>query len=415
MSTRIKGKRVLLCVGGGIAAYKSAELVRALIAAGAEVQVAMTSAATHFITPLTLQTLSGRQVATSILDAAEEATIGHIAIAQSCDVVLVAPATADLIARMAAGMGDDMVTTALLATTAPVVVAPAMNSVMFAHAAVRANLAVLESRGCKVVQPDHGELACGYEGPGRLPDAPVLLEALENALSSRSFDLDGKTVVVSAGPTREPIDPVRCITNRSSGRMGYAVAAAAARRGARVVLISGPTALDCPEGCRRVDVETAAQMAAEVEKAATAADVVVMVAAVADYTPSTVAGQKIKKKGEKLELTLERTTDVLASLSALPGSRILVGFAAETENLVEHARDKLVRKGLDLIVANDVSAANQGFDVPTNAAVLIDRSGNQEETGLVTKDALAERIVDRVVGLVEAANSGRGRRLQVRK
>lgn len=414
MSTRIKGKRVLLCVGGGIAAYKSAELVRALIAAGAEVQVAMTSAATHFITPLTLQTLSGKQVATSILDAAEEATIGHIAIAQSCDVVLVAPATADLIARMAAGMGDDMVTTALLATTAPVVVAPAMNSIMYAHAAVRTNLAVLESRGCRIVEPDHGELACGYDGPGRLPDAPVLLEAVENALSSRPSDLDGKTVVVSAGPTREPIDPVRCITNRSSGRMGYAVAAAAARRGASVVLVSGPTALDCPAGCRRVDVETAAQMATEMEKAATAADVVVMVAAVADYTPATVAGNKIKKKGEKLELTLERTTDVLSSLSSLPGSRILVGFAAETENLVEHAREKLVRKGLDLIVANDVSAANQGFDVPTNAAVLIDRSGNQEVTGLLTKEALAERIVDRVVGLVEGA-SGRSRRLQVRK
>ena len=414
MSTRIKGKRVLLCVGGGIAAYKSAELVRALIAAGAEVQVAMTSAATHFITPLTLQTLSGKQVATSILDAAEEATIGHIAIAQSCDVVLVAPATADLIARMAAGMGDDMVTTALLATTAPVVVAPAMNSIMYAHAAVRTNRAVLESRGCRIVEPDHGELACGYDGPGRLPDAPVLLEAVENALSSRPSDLDGKTVVVSAGPTREPIDPVRCITNRSSGRMGYAVAAAAARRGASVVLVSGPTALDCPAGCRRVDVETAAQMATEMEKAATAADVVVMVAAVADYTPATVAGNKIKKKGEKLELTLERTTDVLSSLSSLPGSRILVGFAAETENLVEHAREKLVRKGLDLIVANDVSAANQGFDVPTNAAVLIDRSGNQEVTGLLTKEALAERIVDRVVGLVEGA-SGRSRRLQVRK
>jgi phosphopantothenoylcysteine decarboxylase/phosphopantothenate--cysteine ligase len=413
MSRILDAKHVLLGVGGGIAAYKAAEVVRALVGEGAEVQVAMTTAAREFITPLTLQTLSRRRVATEILDAGEDAAIGHIEIADRCDAVLIAPATADLIARLAAGMANDMVTAAVLATRAPVVLAPAMNSNMLAHPAVRENLSRLESYGYTVVEPDAGELACGHHGPGRLPDPSRLLEAVATVLADK--DLSGRHVVVSAGPTREPIDPVRCITNRSSGRMGYAVAAAAVRRGAAVRLVSGPTSISPPYGCEFVRVETAGEMAREIEAAARGADVVVMVAAVADYTPSSVAAQKIKKKGERLELTLERTTDILGSLRNLEGERLLVGFAAETERVREHAREKLERKGLDLIVANDVSGDDRGFDVEMNAAVLIDRSGGEEETGLVTKAELADRVLDRVAVLLGEGGSRGGRRLQVRK
>lgn len=413
MSRPFHGKRVLLGVGGGIAAYKAAEVVRALAAAGAEVQVAMTPAACAFIAPLTLQTLSRRPVATAILDPREDAAIGHIEIAESCDVALIAPATADLIARMAAGMGNDMVTAAVLATRAPVVVAPAMNSNMLRHPAVARNLARLRSFGYVIVEPDTGELACGYRGPGRLPDPGRLLQALAAALAGG--DLVGRHVLVSAGPTREPIDPVRCITNRSSGRMGYAVAAAAARRGASVRLVTGPTALDPPAGCDCVAVETAAEMAREMSSSAADADVIVMVAAVADYTPAKVVDQKIKKHGERMELVLERTQDILASLSALGGERLLVGFAAETENLRENARKKLAAKRLDLIVANDVSGGDRGFDVETNSALLIDRVGREEETGLLTKAELADRVLDRVVELLTEAVSGSRGRLEVGK
>lgn len=394
----LAGKRILLCVGAGIAAYKACDVVRRLTEAGADVQVAMTPAATRFITPLTLQTLSRRPVAIELLSETEDASIGHIAIAEAADAVLVAPATADLIARMAAGMANDMVTAALLVTRAPVIVAPAMNSHMLEHPAVRANIEKLRVFGYRIVTPDTGTLACGYHGPGRLPDPPVLLDALAAALSLQ--DLAGRRVLVSAGPTREPLDPVRFISNRSSGRMGYALAAAARRRGADVTLVSGPTSLEVPGGCELVQVETAAEMGAALCDRVTGAEVVLMVAAVADYRPADVAAHKIKKGQERMDLALERTDDILSALAAARGSRVLVGFAAETRDVVAHAEGKLQRKGLDLIVANDVTAPDAGFDVETNRAVLIDRGGDRTETGLVSKDELADLILDKVAGLL---------------
>ncbi len=394
----LDGKRVLLCVGGGIAAYKSAELVRQFIAAGASVQVAMTKAALEFISPLTLQTLSKQRVATDILSVSDDAEIGHIRIGDEADAVIVAPATAGLISRMASGMADDVVTAALLVTTAPVVVAPAMNTNMLEHPAVRENLDRLAGFGHRIVAPDSGELACGYEGPGRLPDPRVLVEETVAALSDR--DLAGFRVLVSAGPTREPLDPVRFISNRSSGRMGYAVAEAAQRRGAEVTLVSGPVSLAPPRGCRVIHVETAAEMNEAMRAHVVASDLVVMVAAVADYRMAEVSPSKIKKHDGGLELALERTEDILTGISRARGRRVVVGFAAETEDLIENAVSKLTRKGLDLIVANDVTEEGSGFDTETNSAVLIDASGTQERTGLIAKTELAELILDRSTGLL---------------
>ena len=394
----LDGKRVLLCVGGGIAAYKSAELVRQFIAAGASVQVAMTKAALEFISPLTLQTLSKQRVATDILSVSDDAEIGHIRIGDEADAVIVAPATAGLISRMASGMADDVVTAALLVTTAPVVVAPAMNTNMLEHPAVRENLDRLAGFGHRIVAPDSGELACGYEGPGRLPDPRVLVEETVAALSDR--DLAGFRVLVSAGPTREPLDPVRFISNRSSGRMGYAVAEAAQRRGAEVTLVSGPVALAPPRGCRVIHVETAAEMNEAMRAHVVASDLVVMVAAVADYRMAEASPSKIKKHDGGLKLVLERTEDILTGISRARGRRVVVGFAAETEDLIENAVSKLTRKGLDLIVANDVTEEGSGFDTETNSAVLIDASGTQERTGLIAKTELAELILDRSTGLL---------------
>jgi phosphopantothenoylcysteine decarboxylase/phosphopantothenate--cysteine ligase len=393
----LKEKTVLLCVGGGIAAYKAPELVRRLMDVGANVQVAMTKSAQAFITPLTLQAVSRRTVATDLLDPGQDATIGHIDLADRADIVLVAPATADLIARMAQGRADDIVTAVLLATRAPVVVSPAMNSNMLAHPAVSANIETLAAYGHRIIAPDHGELACGHEGEGRMPDADVLIAELSAAMTEQ--DLVGQTILVSAGPTREPVDPVRVLTNRSSGRMGYAVAEAALRRGATVILVSGPTALARPRGCRFVAVETAAEMNTAIRENLAVSDVVLMVAAVADYRPIAPSASKIKKNDDHLVLELEKTEDILAGLRSARGNRVLVGFAAETDNVIENAKAKLTRKRLDLIVANDVSAEGAGFDVSTNSATLIERDGGQIETGLVTKSELADRILDRVVVL----------------
>jgi len=393
----LAGKKVLLCIGGGIAAYKCPELVRRLGDAGAEVQVAMTRAAREFVTPLVLQTLSGRPVALELLDAREDAAIGHIRIAEEADVVLVAPATADLVARMALGVADDIVTAALLVARSPVVVAPSMNCNMLEHSAVQRNLATLRSFGYRVVDSDRGELACGYEGAGRLPDADALVAEVLAALSPKDFE--GRRVLVSAGPTREAIDPVRYLTNRSSGRMGYAVAAAAWRRGAAVTLVSGPTALPCPRGVERFGVSSAAEMHEAMLSRAAASDVVVMVAAVADYRAAWPASEKIKKQaGRALTLDLAENDDILAALGSLPGKRVLVGFAAETSDVVRHARDKLTRKGAQLIVGNNVTRPGAGFDTDTNAAVLVDSKGHSE-TGMVSKDRLADLILDRVLAI----------------
>jgi phosphopantothenoylcysteine decarboxylase/phosphopantothenate--cysteine ligase len=395
---KIAGKNVLVCVGGGISAYKAPDLVRKLMAAGADVQVAMTPAASRFITALTLQAVSQRAVATDLLDPVADAQIGHIRLADDADLVLIAPATANLIARMAHGMADDIVTATVLATRAPVVVAPAMNTLMLEHPAVVENLRSLETFGYRLVAPDVGQLACGYEGAGRLPDPEVLLEEVAAALSPQ--DLSGLNVLVSAGPTCEPLDPVRYLTNRSSGKMGYAVARAARRRGATVTLVSGPTALDEPRGCTRIDVKTAAEMNEAMRGNVTSSDIVVMVAAVADYRPARVADSKIKKADDSMTFDLERTDDILAGLSQARGERILVGFAAETENVRDYAASKLRRKNLDLIVANDVSRPESGFDVCENAAWLIDSEGRETESGLVAKDTLAELVLDRVMQLL---------------
>jgi phosphopantothenoylcysteine decarboxylase/phosphopantothenate--cysteine ligase len=393
----LDAKRVLLCVGGGIAAYKCPELVRRLVAEGADVQVAMTRAARDFTTPLVMQTLSRHPVALELLDPQEDAAIGHIRIADEAEVVLVAPATANLIARMALGIADDIVTAALLVARCPVVVAPSMNSNMLAHPAVERNIRTLASFGHRIVESDRGALACGYEGAGRLPDADALVAEVAAALARK--DLFGTRVLVSAGPTREALDPVRYLTNRSSGRMGYAVAAAAWRRGGEVTLVSGPVALAAPRGVERVSVASATEMRDAMLERAPASDLVVMVAAVADYRPAEAAPTKIKKNsGAPLTVSLRENDDILAALGRLPGRRVLVGFAAETNDVLAHAREKLTRKGAHLIVGNDVTQPGAGFETETNAAVLVDAAG-ECHTGLVTKDVLADRILDRALEL----------------
>lgn len=402
MNGPLHGKRVLLAIGGGIAAYKCPDLVRRFQAAGATVRVAMTRAAREFVSPMVLQTLSLHPVALELLDPHEEAVIGHIRVAEEADVVLVAPATADLVARMAAGMADDIVTAALLVARCPVVVAPSMNCNMLEHPATLRNLATLVSFGHRIVAADRGQLACGYEGAGRLPDADDLVAEVRAALGVG--DLSGRRVLVSAGPTREALDPVRYLTNRSSGRMGYAVAAAAWRRGADVQLVTGPTSLPTPRGVARVDVTTAAEMKEAMLSRAPNSDIVVMVAAVADYRPANPAAGKIKKdkskEGQPVMLELAENEDILKALGALPGRRVLVGFAAETGDVVRYAREKLVRKCAQLIVGNDVTRPGAGFETDTNAAVLVDAQG-EIETGFVSKDAMADQILDRALALAQ--------------
>jgi phosphopantothenoylcysteine decarboxylase / phosphopantothenate---cysteine ligase len=389
-------RSVVLGVTGGIAAYKSAELVRALRQRGATVRVIMTRGAQQFITPLTLQTLSGHPVSTDLWDLTQESQIGHIDLADGAEVLLIAPATANVIAKLANGIADDLLTTVALATRAKLVIAPAMNVHMLASAVVQENLQRLRTRGVRVIAPDSGSLACGYEGQGRLPDADVLIEEVRAALSPQ--DLSGETVLVTAGPTREHLDPVRFLSNRSSGKMGFAVARAAARRGARVLLVTGPTALGDPRGVEVVRVESAADMARAVDEHVAPASVVVAAAAVADYRPKRRAVEKAAKVKGATSIDLETTRDIVASIDRSRGDRVIVGFAAETGDPVEKARGKLERKRLDLIVANDVMAAGAGFDVETNVVTLIDATSTTS-LPLLDKDDVADAILDRVVAL----------------
>ncbi|MET0892730.1 MAG: bifunctional phosphopantothenoylcysteine decarboxylase/phosphopantothenate--cysteine ligase CoaBC, partial [Pseudoxanthomonas sp.] len=362
---------MLLCVGGGIAAYKALELVRRLRDAGAQVQVAMTSGAQQFVTPLSFQALSGHPTRTTLWDSAAEASMGHIELARWADHIVIAPATADLLAKLAHGLADDLVSTLCLVTTAPITVAPAMNHRMWLHAATQANLATLRTRGVQVIGPEDGPLAEGESGPGRLSEPEAIVASLVPAEAATTATtpgaLHGLKVVVSAGPTYEDLDPVRYLGNRSSGKMGFAVADSARRRGAEVVLVSGPVHLPTPTGVARVDVRSAAQMR-EAVFAAFPADIYIGAAAVADYTPRMPATNKIKKSNESLALDLVRTPDILSEVAAqTQGLKLVVGFAAETENVAGYARGKLVAKHLDLIVANRVGVADGGFESDQNA------------------------------------------------
>lgn len=393
------GKRILLGVTGSIAAYKAVELLRELVKREAEVQVVMTEAATRFVAPLTFETLSRQPVLLDMFTLAYGSQIGHIAATARADLFVIAPVTANTIAKLAHGLADDFLTNIYLASRCPVLLAPAMDTDMYQHTAVQENLARLRERGIHVVGPASGELASGLVGPGRLVEPAEIVEAIEKLLAP-SGDLAGEVVLVTAGPTREPLDPVRYISNRSSGKMGYAVAEAAARRGARVILVSGPTALAPPREAELVSVETAQEMYEAVLKHLDAATVVIKAAAVADYRPKQVAREKIKKDERVPEVTLESTRDILAEVGKRKGRRILVGFAAETHDLVANARKKLQRKNLDLMVANDVSQPGAGFDADTNVVKILDAKGGVEELPLQSKGSVADRILDRVVALL---------------
>ena len=391
----MQGKRILLIVGGGIAAYKSCELVRLIRREGGEVTCVLTAGAAHFVTPMTLAALSENPVHTTLWDLDAEAKMGHIQLSRQADLVVVCPATADLMAKMAAGIADDLAATLLLATDKPVLAVPAMNVRMWQHAATRRNVATLRSDGVDVLEPDEGPMACGEFGPGRLPEPAAILAAITAKLGDTAKPLAGKHVLVTAGPTHEPIDPVRYIANRSSGRQGFAIAEAAARAGARVTLVAGPVALPTPPGVTRVDVQTAREMAAAVD-AALPADAAIMVAAVADWRVAAEAGQKLKKdgSGEIPPLTLTENPDILARLARAPNRpRLLVGFAAETEHVVAHAEAKLAKKGADWIVANDVSGDVMGGALN---AVHIVRAGGVESLPEMPKAAVAAALIERI-------------------
>lgn len=368
----LHGKRILLGVTGGIAAYKAAELTRRLKDEGADVRVVMTKGAREFVTPLTFQAVSGNPVGTDLLDPAAEAAMGHIELARWADLVLIAPASADHIAKLAAGMADDLLTTLVLATAAPVLLAPAMNQQMYAHAATQANLATLKSRGVLLLGPASGNQACGEVGPGRLLE-PLELVAMVSAYFVPK-SLLGKKIVITAGPTREPIDPVRYLSNHSSGKMGYALAEAAVAAGAETVLVSGPVSLPVPPGVRRLSVESAAEMHAAVMNELAGSVIFIGCAAVADYRLASVATQKIKKTSDELELKLIKNPDILAEVSARPDRPFCVGFAAETEQVLAHAESKLQRKKLDMICANDVSQSGLGFGCDDNAVTVLIRT-----------------------------------------
>jgi phosphopantothenoylcysteine decarboxylase/phosphopantothenate--cysteine ligase len=394
--------KIALGVSGGIAAYKAAEIVRLLQDRGIRVQVVMTDAAQEFVRPLTFAALSGEKVITSMFgsggdeQANVESAIEHIAMAQAIDALLVAPATADVLAKFAQGIANDFLSTLYLATASPVVVAPAMNVNMWQHAATQANLEILRKRGVRIVEPGSGYLACGMMGAGRLAENETIVAAVMEALGAAQ-DLAGETVLVTAGPTREKVDPVRYLTNRSSGRMGYAIAEAALRRGARVLLVSGPVAVSAPDAAELTQVETAEEMLAAVLSLLSQSTVVIKTAAVADFRPKRAAGQKIKRKGE-MTLELEPTADILTEVARRKTSQVIVGFAAETENVLENARRKLASKSLDAIVVNDVSREGIGFDSDRNAVTIISQS-EVVEVPETSKWEVAQRVLDQVVKL----------------
>ena len=392
----LEGRRILLGVTGGIAAYKSASLVRLLAEAGAQVQVVMTPAATRFVGPDTFAALSRRPVHSDVFDRTE--TVLHVRLAREADVAVVAPATANAIAKLAVGLADDLLSSTLLEATCPLVVAPAMHTGMWSHPATQANVRALASRGALIVGPGEGPLAAGDEGAGRMAEPEEIFQSVVAAWGGGGqTDLAGRAVLVTAGPTHEPLDAVRYLGNRSSGKMGFAVAEEAARRGARVTIVAGPVALHDPPGIQVVRVETAEEMAREVLARFPEAEVVVMSAAVADFRPERPFEGKLKKEGAPAEIRVVRTTDILATLGKQKEGQVLVGFAAETTDLEGEARRKLAEKNLDLIVANEVGRPGTGFEADTNRAAIVGRSGNDEPLRVWTKRDLARAVIDRVI------------------
>jgi phosphopantothenoylcysteine decarboxylase/phosphopantothenate--cysteine ligase len=394
-------RRIILGVTGGIAAYKAPDLVRRLIERGADVQVVMTESAQRFVTATTFQAVSARPVRTSLWDAAAEASMGHIELARWASQVVVAPASADFIARLAHGFADDLLATLCLATAAPIVLAPSMNRLMWANPATQANVATLRERGIRLLGPATGDQACGETGAGRMLEPREIADAVDAAFSAGGL-LEGLKVMVTAGPTRERIDPVRFISNRSSGKMGFAVAAAAREAGAEVTLVSGPVALPTPFGVKRIDVESATDMHSAVHAQIDGTDIIIAAAAVADYRPAAIAGQKIKKTQDNLELELTRAPDVLASVTALPKHPFAVGFAAETEKIEEHARAKLQKKNLDLIAANRVGDG-LGFDSDDNALTVLWGNGSRQ-LGPKAKDDLARDLIELIADRYQQKN-----------
>lgn len=396
----LQGKTVILGVSGGIAVYKAVELLRLLTKSGAKVHVIMTKNAQEFVTPLTFQTLSGNPVHTDLFSLYQEQEIGHISLADQADLFVLAPATANLIGKITHGLADDLLTTSVMATKAPVLVVPAMNSNMYENPIYQRNEKLLAAAGYHIMEPATGELACGWHGKGKLPDPEDILSAATGVLMPK--DLRGCQMLVTAGPTREEIDPVRYLTNYSSGKMGFAIAQAAAARGAVVTLVSGPTNLLVPDDVKCVPVCSAEQMRNAVLDKYSEADVVIKAAAVADYRPARRENNKIKKNSDELTLKLEKNRDILSELGAQKGDQILVGFAAETERLLTHAAEKLQKKNLDMIVANNVTTEGAGFDVDTNIVRFLFADGRVEELGLMSKIQVANQLLDRVATLWRA-------------
>ena len=394
----LKGRRILLGVCGSIAAYKAAELASRLTQAGAELDVVLTQSAQHFVSALTFQSLTGRRAYTDSDLWSQEGHVLHVGLAQRAQLLVVAPATADTIARLAHGRADNLLSIAALAAGCPILVAPAMDAGMYDHPATQANLAILRERGVTLVGPAEGRMASGLIGTGRMLEPEQLVGHIRRRLGLEG-PLAGRTVIVTAGGTQEPLDPVRVLANRSSGKQGFALAQAAIDRGAAVMLVSGPTTLDAPVGAERVEVETAAQMAAAVTKGLPGADVLLMAAAVADFRPTRVERDKLKRRAGVPQVSLEPTEDILASLGK-KRPRVVVGFAAESENLLANARSKLEEKGLDLIVANDITSSDAGFGTDTNRVTLIGRDGEAQSLPLLTKVEVAEQVLDKVVELL---------------
>jgi phosphopantothenoylcysteine decarboxylase/phosphopantothenate--cysteine ligase len=393
----LDGKTIVLGVSGGIAAYKAAELVRGLTGRGAKVKVMMTRNAAEFITPLTLQTLSGNPVATETFSLTQESQIGHIRLADTADLMVIAPASANIIAKAAVGIADDIVSTVLLAARCPLAFAPAMNVNMYNHPTVTENLARLSARGVTIIEPEEGSLACGYEGKGRLCNPDAIVEELERLATPA--DLAEERILITAGPTQEAIDPVRFVSNRSSGKMGYALARAAWRRGAQVRLVSGPSALATPRGVERIDTVSAREMLEATSRNFQWSSALIMAAAVADFRPATVAPHKVKKHAQGMRLELAPIEDEMPRLAAQKGGRLLIGFAAETQDTETNALGKLQAKGLDLIVANDVTMEGAGFGVDTNIVTIIESDASRHPYPQLSKDEVANVILDRLAAL----------------